>query len=250
MSLAQTVDYQPGLPLIPRISPTVFVIDEDASVRRSLEIVIRGAGWQPEVFASAREFLMQPRSAAPCCVILSLSAADPNGSDIQRRIAHECAEIPIIVVSHDGDIPTAVQAIKTGAVDFLLKPIDSNLLLCAIRMSLRRSHTFLNREREMQELRGCYASLTPRERQVMVSVVSGMLNKQIGAKLGISEITVKAHRGQVTQKMKANSIADLVRMGTRLKLPQAGYTTETVAANLLSAWPARQGSVSHSLSAN
>ena len=250
MSLAQTFDYQPGLTLIPAIVPTVFAIDEDTSVRESLEIVIRDGGWEPEIFASTREFLVQPRPLAPCCLILSLSAEGPSGIDIQKQIARECADIPIIVISHYGDIPTAVQAIKTGAIDFLLKPLNSNLLLRAIRSGLHRSQALLNREKEMQEIRSCHASLTPRERQVMALVVSGMLNKQIGAKLGISEITVKAHRGQVMQKMKANSIADLVRTGSRLKLPQVGCTTDTFMARLSSNWPARQDSASHYLSAN
>jgi FixJ family two-component response regulator len=150
-------------------------------------------------------------------MILDLSRPDRNGLETQRKIARERVEIPIIVISGCGDIPTTVQAMKAGAVDFLLKPFSNTLLLAAIRESLEFSRAALDREMEMRNLRDRYASLTPREQQVMVLVVSGLLNQQVGGELGISEITVKAHRGQVMQKMKANSLADLVRMVARLR---------------------------------
>jgi FixJ family two-component response regulator len=198
-------------------APIVFVVDDDICVRESLELLIQCEGWQPETFQSAREFLTRPRPLVPSCLILDLALPGLNGLELQRTIAQERAEMPIIFISGCGDIPTTVRAMKAGAVDFLVKPCGDDVLLRAIREGLDRSRVALNHEVELGALRNCYLSLTPRERQVMALVVSGLLNKQVGGELGISEITVKAHRGQVMRKMKANSLADLVRMAARLR---------------------------------
>jgi FixJ family two-component response regulator len=216
MSLAHVFGPQLGSPSIPNFTPIVFVVDEDVSVRASLEVLILSAGWQPETFASVQEFLAQPRPIVPSCLILALSLPDPTGVELQKRIARERAEVPIIVISDHGDIPSTVEVMKAGTVDFIEKPLSHNVLLAAIRQSLERGRVVLDRETRLRDLRNCYASLTPRERQVMALVVAGLLNKQVGGELGISEITVKAHRGQVMQKMKANSLADLVRMAGKI----------------------------------
>ena len=211
MSLAQTFGPQLGVPSIPYVTPIIFVIDDDISVRNSLGALIRSEGWQAETFASAREFLARPRPLVPSCLILSLPHQD--GLEVQKRIARERAEMPIIVISSHRDIPTTVKAMKAGAVDFLLKPFSHDVLLSSIRQGLVHGRVALDREMEMRGLRNSYASLTPREQQVMKLVVSGLLNKQVGGELGISKITVKAHRRRVMQKMKAN----LVRMATELR---------------------------------
>ena len=198
--------------------PIVFVVDDDVSVRESLESLIRFAGWQPEVFASAREFLAFPRVAGPSCLVLDVSLPDLNGLDLQKLIVDQRTATPIIFITGYGDIPMTVRAMKEGAIEFLTKPFDDEVLLKAIRHSIELSAAALDREAEKRALRDCYASLTSREQEVMALVVTGLLNKQVGFKLGISEITVKAHRGKVMQKMKADSLPDLVRMGAELRL--------------------------------
>ena len=197
--------------------PIVFVVDDDISVRESLEMLIQFAGWQPETFASAEEFLAHPRVFTPNCLVLDISLPDLNGLDLQKFVADRI-EMPIIFLTGYGDVPMTVRAMKAGAVEFLTKPFAEEALLGAIRHAIERSQTALGNEAEMQALRGRYASLTPREREVMALVVSGLLNKQVGFELGISEITVKAHRGKVMLKMKADSLADLVRIAERLRV--------------------------------
>lgn len=209
--------------------PIVFVVDDDVSVRESLELLIKFAGWQPETFASAGEFLTRPRTATPSCLVLDVSLPDLNGLELQKLIASERTDMPIIFITGHGDVPMTVQAMKGGAVEFLTKPFDDEVLLNAIRHAIRRSAAVLDDQAEITALRSNYESLTPRERDVMRCVVAGMLNKQIGLQLGISEITVKAHRGKMMQKMKAESLADLVKTAVRLGLAPARnpwHTTE------------------------
>ena len=196
----------------------VFVVDDDVSVRESLELLIRCEGWRPEIFAAAQEFLEHPRRRVPSCLVLDISLPGLNGLDLQKRVAAERGDLPIIFITGHGDVPKTVQAMKAGAIEVLTKPFNDEVLLSAIRQALERSRLALAHETELQELRDRYASLSPRERQVMTLVVAGLLNKQVGGELGISEITVKAHRGQVMQKMKADSVADLVKMAGRLRL--------------------------------
>jgi FixJ family two-component response regulator len=197
--------------------PLVFVVDDDVSVRESLELLIQSAGWQPETFASAREFLAHPPVQAPCCLVLDVSLPDLNGLDLQRRVAADRSDLPIIFITGHGDIPMSVQAMKAGAVEFLTKPFGDEALLNAIGGAIERSRAALGDQAENQVLRDCYASLSAREREVMALVVAGLLNKQVGGRLGISEITVKAHRGRVMRKMKARSLAHLVKMAARLQ---------------------------------
>jgi FixJ family two-component response regulator len=199
----------------------VFIVDDDVSVRESLEVLIRCAGWQPEPFASAEEFLAWPRALAPSCLVLDVSLPDLNGLDLQKRVTADRIDMPIIFITAYGDVPMSVQAMKAGAVEFLTKPFGDDVLLGAIRHAIERSRAALDHEAEIRSLRDCYASLTRREREVMALVVSGRLNKQVGGELDISEITVKAHRGQVMRKMKADSLADLVNMAARLRAPAA-----------------------------
>jgi FixJ family two-component response regulator len=196
-------------------APIVFVIDGDASMRESLELLIQGAGWQPEVFACAQAFLSRPRVLAPSCLILDVTLPDLNGLDLQRLVADRM-EMPIIFIAAHADARTTVRALKAGAVDFLTKPIRHELLLGAIRHAIERSHAALRHEAQIRPLRERYASLSRREREVMALVVSGRLNKEVGGALGISEITVQAHRGRVMQKMRAGSLAGLVNMAARL----------------------------------
>jgi len=205
-------------------TPIVFVVDDDVSVRESLELLIRCEGWQPATFASAQDFLDHPRVHIPNCLVLDVSLPGLTGLDLQRVVAGERTDMPIIFITGHGDVPMTVQAMKAGAVEFLTKPFSDDVLLRAIRAALERSRVVLSLEAEMRVLRDCYASLTQRERQVMALVVSGLLNKQVGGELGISEITVKAHRGRVMQKMKADSFADLVKIAARLRPAPAAIT--------------------------
>ena len=207
-------------PAMPQDTPIVLIVDDDVSVRESLELLIRFEGWRPETFASAREFLARPRTHAPCCMVLDVSLPDLNGLDLQKLVADR-TDMPVIFITGHGDIPMSVRAMKAGAAEFLTKPFDDELLLGAIRYAIERSRAALGNEAELRALRACYASLTAREREVMALVVSGLLNKQVGFKLRISEITVKAHRGKVMQKMKADSLADLVKTAERLRLAPA-----------------------------
>jgi FixJ family two-component response regulator len=201
--------------------PIVFVVDDDVSVRESLDLLIRCEGWQPELFASAQDFLTHPRVSVPCCVLLDVSMPGLDGLELQKLISAERTDMPIIFITGHGDVPMTVQAMKGGAVEFLTKPYSDVVLLKAIHHAVARSRTILGREAEVQGLRTCYGLLTNREREVMTLVVSGRLNKQVGGELGISEITVKAHRGKVMQKMNADSLPDLVKMAARLRLAPA-----------------------------
>lgn len=218
MSLARILGYESRPSPASPVTPIVFVVDDDISVRESLELLVRCEGWQPETFASAHEFLERSRVLVPSCLVLDISLPGLNGLDLQKRVAVERTDMPIIFITGHGDVPMTVQAMKAGAVEFLTKPFSDEVLLSAIRQALRRSHAVLARETELRLLRDCYASLTLREREVMACVVSGLLNKQVGGELGISEITVKAHRGQVMRKMKAGSLPDLVNMAAKLGL--------------------------------
>jgi FixJ family two-component response regulator len=202
------------------VTSTVFVVDDDVSVRESLELLIRTAGWQPETFATAQDFLSRPRPGVPCCLVLDVALPGLSGLELQQRLA-ERTDMPIIFITGYGDVPMTVQAMKAGAVEFLTKPFTNDVLLGAIGSAIERSRTVLRDESDMRVLRAAYASLTPREREVMAWVISGLLNKQVGGELGISEITVKAHRGQMMRKMKAGSLPELVTMAARLGLRPA-----------------------------
>jgi FixJ family two-component response regulator len=204
--------------LMSRRKPIVFVVDDDISVRESLESLIRFAGWQPQTFASAREFLSRPRVLVPSCLVLDVTLPDLNGLDLQRRIATERFDMPIIFITGHGNVPMAVRAMKAGAVEFLTKPYGDEVLLSAIQQAFERSDAAQRRESEMRSIRDRYASLSPRERQVMALVVRGLLNRQVGDQLCISEITVKVHRANVMRKMNAHSFADLVNMAVPLDL--------------------------------
>ena len=197
--------------------PIVFVVDDDVSVRESLELLIRHEGWLPQTFATAEAFLARPQVAVPSCLVLDVTLPDLNGLDLQKRIAADRVEMPIIFITGYGDVPMTVRAMKAGAVEFLTKPFGDEVLLAAIRGAIDRSAVALREEAEMRVLRDRHASLSPREREVMALVVCGLLNKQVGGELGISEITVKAHRGRMMQKMQAASLADLVGMAAKLR---------------------------------
>lgn len=196
----------------------VFVVDDDISVRESLELLIGTQGWHAETFASAQEFLDRPKTFVPSCLVLDYSLPGLNGLDLQQRLANARVTMPIIFITGYRDVPMTVRAMKAGAVEFLIKPFGDDVLLDAVRHALERSRAALGQEAEAAVLRERYALLTPRQREVMALVVAGLLNKQVGGELGISEITVKSHRGQVMQKMKADSLADLVKMGDKLRV--------------------------------
>jgi FixJ family two-component response regulator len=200
-------------------SAIVYVVDDDISVRESLELLIRCVGWQPETFASASEFLSRPRAEVPSCLVLDVSLPDLSGLDLQKLLLTDRVNLPIIFITGHGDVPMTVQAMKAGAVEFLTKPFEDGVLCDAVRNALERSEAALLGEAELRGLRDCYASLSEREREVMGLIVAGLLNKQVGIELGISEITVKAHRGKVMRKMRADSFADLVNMAGRLGVP-------------------------------
>ena len=208
--------------IMPDVMSIVFVVDDDLSVRESLELLIRTAGWRPETFVSAGEFLSRPRPTIPCCLVLDVRLPGLSGLELQEQLADR-TEMPIIFITGQSDVPMSVRAMKAGAVEFLTKPFKDDVLLVAIGAAIERSRAALRHQSEMHALQSRYASLTPREREVMSLVTSGLLNKQVGGELGISEITVKAHRGQMMRKMKADSLPALVTMAARLGL-QPGRT--------------------------
>jgi len=200
-----------------QLTPIVFVVDDDISVRESLEGLIRYEGWRVETFSSAAEFLSRPRFDGPSCLVLDVTLPDLNGLDLQSRVIAERSDLPIIFITGYGDVPMTVRAMKAGALEFLTKPLDGEALLRAIRDAIKRSETALGTESEVKALQARYESLSGREREVMTLVVRGLMNKQVGGELGISEITVKAHRGRVMRKMNAGSFAELVNMAAALR---------------------------------
>ncbi len=215
---------------MPPASPVIFVVDDDISVRESLELLIRQEGLAVETFNSAREFLARPRVSVPSCLILDVSLPGLNGLELQKRIVLDRREMPIIFITGHGDIPMTVQAMKAGAIEFLTKPFGEEALLTAIGNAIERSKVLLDRDTEIRELKARYVQLTSREREVMALVVAGLPNKQVGGELGISEITVKAHRGSVMRKMKADSLPELVNMANRLRLvrPTAAISSHRI----------------------
>lgn len=217
--------YREVIPMTSSLNPIVFVVDEHLAERESLAQVARTAGWQSESFGSAHEFLARPRPSTPSCLIADIALSDMSGLELQERLAVERPETSVVFASDRCDVRIAVKAMKAGATEFLTKPYDRDVLLSALRQALRRSEAVLGRESELRTLRSDFGSLTPREREVMTLVVSGLLNKQVGGELGISEITVKAHRGNVMRKMKADSLAALVNMAGRLRITRPLLTS-------------------------
>jgi FixJ family two-component response regulator len=199
-------------------TPIVFVVDDDFAVREALDSLIRLAGWQPVSFSSAQEFLTHPRVSAPSCLVLDVTLPGLDGLELQSLIASDRLDMPIIFITGHADVPMSVKAMKAGAVEFLTKPVPEAVLLDAIESAIARSRVAVERESQLRSLRGRHAKLTPREREVMALVVRGLLNKQVAGQLGMAEITVKAHRGQIMRKMDAASFADLVSMASRLGL--------------------------------
>src|SRR5580698_9335810 len=216
MRLIDTTNLLPRLLAMPPTTPTVVVVDDDISVRESLELLIQNEGWQAALFESAQEFLTRLPSVVPSCLILDVNLPDLSGLDIQQRISDEKSSIPIIFITGYGDIPTSVRAIKAGAAEFLTKPLDDKILIEAVRSAVLRSESNLKREGAQRQLQQRLAVLSKREREVMNLVVKGLMNKQVAFELDISEITVKAHRGRVMEKMRATSFVDLVNMAGRL----------------------------------
>ncbi|MGC2403017.1 MAG: response regulator [Acidobacteriaceae bacterium] len=221
MLAASVHGYQVTPHPMPESSPIVFVVDDDISVRESLELLIRHEGLNVATFVSAQGFLDRPRAFVPSCLILDISLPGLNGLELQKRVAVERPDMPIIFITGHGNIPMTVQAMKAGAVEFLTKPFSDDVLLRAIRSAVERSKILAGREAQLRLLQGRYRRLTPREREVMARVVAGLPNKQVGDELGISEITVKAHRGSMMRKMEATCLAELVNMSARLRLTHA-----------------------------
>ena len=215
MFLANTLEG--GSRLKPGPTPVVFIVDDDLSVRESLQSLVRSAGWQAETFASAKDFLARPRVLAPSCLVLDVQLPDLSGLDLQQRVVDRI-DMPIIFITGYSDVPITVQAMKAGAIEFLTKPYRCDVVLDAIQNAIERSRAALGRQAKVMSIRDHYSSLSRREREVMALVVSGLLNKQVGGELGISEITVKAHRGNVMRKMRAESVPDLVRMAASLEV--------------------------------
>ena len=217
MSLSNDADRALELTRMSEVKPVVIVVDDDISVRESLELLIEAQGWQPEIFSTAQQFLAHPRTPAPCCLILDINLPDLSGLELQDRMAADRTVLPIIFITGYGDVPMSVKAMKAGAAEFLQKPFGEGVLLEAIRGAIERSRAALEDRAEIQKLRNRHSALSRREREVMALVVTGLLNKQVGGELGISEITVKVHRGRVMQKMNARSLADLVTMDAKLR---------------------------------
>lgn len=207
-------------PIMTNTLPIVFVVDDDISMRESLEALIQDEGWHVETFMSAEEFLNRSHEFVPRCLVLDISMPGLNGLELQKRLAVERPDMPIIFITGHGNIRITVEAMKAGAVEFLTKPFSDESLLTAIRNALERSKSLVGRNNELQALKSRYARLTSREREVFSLVVAGLLNKQVGNELDISETTVKAHRGSVMRKMKAESLPELVNMAARLRLPR------------------------------
>jgi FixJ family two-component response regulator len=201
-----------------QMTPTVIVVDKDLAVRKGLELLICAHGWRVQTFASAEQFLAQPRVASPCCLVLDVTLPDLNGLDLQQRVSDR-ADMPVIFFTAETDVQTSVRAMKAGALDYLTKPLPDDVLLSAIRLGLERSRALLSTAMAARRVRQCYASLTRREREIMQLVISGWMNKQIGAALSLCEITVKAHRGRMKRKMKAKSLPELVTMAATVGLP-------------------------------